>query len=498
MKNKALSLLLAALMLAVIAVTATACFPDDGNGNGEIPLPTDEIPQPNDQMYELTIWGGDEYMGESGVLVRQFCSDFNNSPLSQELKVKISFTAMAGLPTALQGALLANRGPDLVIWDRFATPSNTDVLYPLNALIERDEIDLGVFNQEATKELAYRGAQFGLPLDLDPWGIVVNMDIVNAYNNSAAEADRIDIDTDLQTWSGLREVGNKLTVRNGTTVTRAGLNTTSMDGQFFSFVFSAGGEVINTDEEHPDYGDTRLTTPIDEYGYRIMDTLSYFKNLYGLNLSNAGLGGEQQFAEGKLAMTFGSMYFPQRLKEYTQTEMNIRFVPYPQRDLRYYGGGATETNPVSIDPTEQNAGLQNGLYGGMLGGYGLAIAYPDEPFRNEAWRMRVAKSWHLIKAWLLNDDLNMQYCTTTRQITSRLSLTDHEYYSTADAKLLSQAIPYLEYFRMRPNVAGYEPFEANVVRSQIQRMYEGDTVATVYQSIRSQGNSLLRQAQGRN
>ena len=51
---------------------------------------------------------------------------------------------------------------------------------------------------------------------------------------------------------------------------------------------------------------------------------------------------------------------------------------------------------------------------------------------------------------------------------------------------------------MRPSVAGYETFESSVVRSEIQSLREGaQTVFVTYSDIRSQGNTLLRQAQGR-
>ena len=51
---------------------------------------------------------------------------------------------------------------------------------------------------------------------------------------------------------------------------------------------------------------------------------------------------------------------------------------------------------------------------------------------------------------------------------------------------------------MRPGVAGYETFESSIVRSEIQALREGSqTVLNTYEDIRSQGNTLLRQAQGR-
>jgi len=145
--------------------------------------------------------------------------------------------------------------PDIVVWDRFATPSNTKLLMPLDDLIAEDGVDVSKFFAEAYDELTVDGKQYGLPLDADPWGLYINMDMVEEYNATAAAEDKIDVN-DLGTWTKVMDAAEKLTVRNGDNVTRSGINTTSADGQFFSFVYTGGGELIDTDKDSPAYGDT--------------------------------------------------------------------------------------------------------------------------------------------------------------------------------------------------------------------------------------------------
>jgi ABC-type glycerol-3-phosphate transport system substrate-binding protein len=260
----------------------------------------------------------------------------------------------------------------------------------LNELIDDSRFGVGgineklqTLNSEALNELTYKNTVYGIPFDLDPWGIYVNLDNVNAYNTENPSAT---IDTnDLGTWSKVMAAAKKLTIKNsGGTVTTAGLNTTSMDGQFFSFAFTAGGEVINTGrgeaEYSSQYGDSVLTTPPDEYGQRARETLAFFLDLYKSDICSNSLGGTGAFVNGTLAMTYGSMFFPQTMKtENPSKQVNYKFIPYPMRDLSYFADGAsaptntTAGKPVAVDPAQTVGGLKNGVYGGLLGGYGLAI-----------------------------------------------------------------------------------------------------------------------------
>lgn len=445
----------------------------------------------------ILIWGGDQYMGPTEKKLNSFLDNFNSSRVAEDLKVTLKFKSQTNLPTALTTALKANKGPDLVIWDRFFTASNSNVLVPISDLIERDGIDMTKFSAEAANELTVEDTIYGLPLDLDPWGIFVNMNNVNAYNTKNSES-KVDVD-DLGTWSKIKEAGKKLTLREDAKdpkkITTAGLNTTSLDGTFFSFASTAGTEVINTDKTSPTFGDTMLTSPLQEPGKRIMETLAYFKDLYNSEICDSGLGGTEAFVNNKLTMTYGSMYFPQSIEDYAK--IDLKFIPYPMRDVSYRTeNGGSETAPSLLDPSTEVNGLKNGIYGGVLGGYGLAIANPNKTFQNAKWRERKEKTWEVIKTILLDDKVNKDFFTTTEQITSRVDLHNDEYYNKNS--VMSDAIKYLQYYKMRPNVGGYEQFEANILRTEIQKMYEGTSeIGTAYNNIRVEGNKLLRKAQNR-
>lgn len=451
----------------------------------------------------LTIWAPDQYAGKQvSDKFKGWLNQFNETDAIKALNVKLKFSPLTQLPTSLKTACMSgpSKMPDIVIWDRFATPSNTSYLMPLDDLISQDGVDSSKFLQEAYTELTVDGKQYGLPLDADPWGIYVNMDLVNAYNQTAAEADKIDVNN-LNTWTEVMNAAEKLTVRDEKgVVTRSGLNTTSADGQFFSFIYTGTGELINTDKTSDTYGDTvmgdamkgALTT--DGQSLRVYDSLAFFSELYKKDLCNTGHGGTDAFGNGLCAMTYGSIYFPLELSSYSLK--NYKMIPYPARDRSYLAG---ENAPEVVDPNETDKfGMKNGQVGGMLGGYGLTIPQPvNKAMRSQEWQTHVDKAWEVIKLWLMNDEMNELYFTENEVITCRQDLWTNAFYEKSG--VINDILPYIGYYKMRPSVAGYETFEASVVRSEIQSLREGSqTVLNTYADIRKQGNEVLRLAQGRN
>lgn len=449
----------------------------------------------------LNVWAPDQFAG-TAVKARfdGFLEKFNATDEMKELGVKLKFSPVTSLPSTLKTACITGpaKMPDIVIWDRFSTPSNTSYLLPMNELIENSGIEKTKFLSEAYDELTVNGVQYGLPLDADPWGIYVNMDLVDEYNKTAAEGDKIAVEN-LNTWTQLLSAAEKLTKRDDKgNVTRSGLNTTSADGQFFSFVFTGTGELINTDKSSESYGDTvmmknGMLNGGDGQSLRVYDTLAFFKELYNKKLCNTGHGGTDAFGNGLCAMTYGSIYFPQELSGYQLK--NYKMIPYPARDRTYLQG---EDKPQVLDATATDGyDMRNGQVGGMLGGYGLAIPQPtNKALKSKEWQNHADKAWEVIKLWLMDDGMQELYFTENQSITCRSDLWSNSFY-TENTGVIGDILPYLGYYKMRPSVAGYELFESSVVRSEIQSMKEGQKALTTYESIRTKGNEVLKQAQGR-
>lgn len=445
-----------------------------------------------DGKYLLTIWGGDEYTGETGAKFISFLEKFNASTVANDLGVEFRFKQQNSLPTSLGAAIQAGQSPDIVLWDRYMTPSYKNILQPIDAyLSDISASNLEKLNREAFNELKYDSVTYGLPLDLDPWGLYINQDYVDKHNEGKSVTDANYVDTaNIKTWSQLKKVAKSLTKYNGDKVEVAGLNTTSMDGRFYAYALTSGVELIDLSTKQ-----TVLKNPLDEASWRIRDTISYFKDMYEANVCSDALGGENAFVSENLAITYGSMFFPQILKGISSKEINLTFIPFPKRDMIYYRtGGGADTASTLIDPDEVVNGIVNGQYGGMLGGYGLALPKPQSIDLTPKKEARMKLAFDVINEIIFNDEINKMFYQTTEQITTRNDLVASDnFYQTN--KLLSQAIKEIDSFKIRPNISGYEAFESTVVRAQLQDMSEkGTNVATIFANIMKDGNKMLSDA----
>lgn len=454
MKSKVMGKLATFVLVATVALSACMFVGCGGS-------------QKNDN--EILIWGGDQWAGNLERKVQNFVKYFNDTK-SEELGFTIKFAVKTNLTTSVKTDLRNNKAADIVLWDRFFTPSNTTVLLPLDEMIENSDADLSVFNSESLREMNVGGSQYGLPVDLDAWGIFVNMDILNEYNNGKSGDAVAKLPA---TWSELLDTAEKLTVKSGNKVTRAGLNITSLDGSFYAFAQTAGSSIINLET-----GMSNVTTP------EALDVITLFESMYKKPVGEDGLGDEVSFINKKLAMTFGSMFFPATIEKYTADELNLKFLPYPARDMHLDNGKLVKDDSVT------------GITTGTLGGYGLSILQPDAKFRDVKWEARVQKAWKVIETWLYSDDLCMKFHTETETLSARNDLHGEEYF--VNHPYIGSILEYIDDYKIRPNVAGYEAFEAQAVRAQIQTLFEGNqNAATTLVNIQTEGDRILKAAQGK-
>ncbi|MFZ1721093.1 MAG: extracellular solute-binding protein [Microgenomates group bacterium] len=112
----------------------------------------------------------------------------------------------------LQTAIASGNGPDIFRFHATWAPMLADELSPLPATV----INQSDFNQNyypaATKNLVMNGNIVGVPLMYDGLALLYNESMLAAANEQPPT-----------TWSELRTLANKLTIRNGNTVQRAGI-----------------------------------------------------------------------------------------------------------------------------------------------------------------------------------------------------------------------------------------------------------------------------------
>lgn len=413
-------------------------------------------PSPNNGRDENTIllWAGGQWTGTDAENLKAFIEWYNKNNdqgLTIELKIITDFEQ------TFAGAMNTNTGPDLMIWDRFNTPSYAydEVLLPLDEYIARDGIDASKFNSTAYNEMNYLGIQYGLPLDLDMWGVYVNMDIVDAYNEQNPDApitcfwnedgsDRLD-----WTWDDLLDTATKLKGLKyqvaGTNVeVKSGFDGKDVNEFFYHNYVSTGGDFFDAQ------GNTSVNNKKGE------DLLDYFHKLYN-NTYTEGYVSEMAFVQGQLAMYYRPTYFISYLRKYA-SNVNVRYMPQP----KYPGEG--------------------GANRGVLGGYGLAIPKPIyEKNMDEAWEAKVERCWDFIQDWVYNEENMLKWSEISSTVPALKST--HTNPIITNNKVLKDTVPYADTYTTRPSVPGWKDVQVNVFNSYVASFCKGANDSARRQSI---------------
>lgn len=415
---------------------------------------------------EILLWAGGQWTGNDAANLKKFIDWYNeNNKIGLTIELKIQ----ANFEQTVSGALNTNNGPDLMIWDRFNTPSYAmaQTLLPVDDKIAESNIDKTLYNKTAYEEMSYNGVQYGLPLDLDMWGIYINMDIVNAYNDANPNnkitclwnedgTDKLD-----WTWEDCLDIAQRLKnftyKKNGADVTvKSGIDGRNMNEFFYHYYVSTGREFL---------GENGLSSINNEYGEA---ELNLFKQLYAT--CDAGYYNESAFYQGQLAMFHRPTYFVSSLETRAKT-LNVRFMPQP----KYSGEG--------------------GVNRGVLGGYGMAIPLPEkEDMRTEEWKKKVNRCWDFIVDWLYSEEYMNKWAEISKTIPALLST--HSGEEVQQNKVLLPAIPYSDIYTIRPGIPGWKTIQTNSFNAKVPECCTGKyTVEQTLASIENLANNIIKQNQ---
>lgn len=422
------------LMACAITLPLAACGPaDDGvddNGN----------------VTKITMWvGGSEWSGQNLQNLDKFINEYNAiKPDGFEVDLR----RKDDLEKSFQTSRTSGTQPDLMLWDRFNTATNCikGYLYPVDDLIERDNIDVTDFYAPAMNEMVYDGVTYGLPVDVDVWGTYVNMDYVAEYDATASAADKIEsLLTADWTWDDLLTVAKALK----STSALAGYSSGDQCQHLFKYYVSTGhGDEYLLPANDGVKG--KYVTNFDNEWTR--DILTFFKEV-----TDADVGGKQEddsFTSGILAMVNKPLYYNNSIK--LSKIDNYKFLPQPK-------------------PSDTE-----GVNGGMVGGYGIAYPAPQDKYKTQAWEARHEAAWKFTK-WLctnkdnmlkwsedigslpaLNEALDADECVAGNQV-----LADARSYikaTSADGKLV---------YITRPQVPNYLTLQTDVINTQVTRFLSG-------------------------
>lgn len=402
----------------------------------------------------ILLWAGGQWTGTDAENLHTFIDWYNeNNSLGLTIELKI----IPDFEQTFAGAINTNTGPDLMIWDRFNTPSYAydEVLLPLDEMIARDGIDSSKFNQTAYNEMNYKGIQYGLPLDLDMWGVYVNMDVINAYNEQNPNdpitcfwnddgSDRLE-----WTWSELLDAATKVKGLHyqvaGTDVeVKSGIDGKNVNEFFYHNYVSTGNDFFDADGK---------TSVKNEKGH---DLLDYLHKVYN-NTYTEGYTSDMAFVQGQLAMYNRPTYFISYLERYA-SNINVRYMPQPKYDGE---GGANR---------------------GVLGGYGLAIPKPiHEKNRDAAWEAKVERCWDFIQDWVYNEQNMLKWAEISSTVPALKST--HTSEIITGNKILKDTVPFAETYTTRPSVPGWKDVQVNVFNGYVSSFCKGENSETKRENI---------------
>ena len=451
--KKVACLAVSALMVGAAVVSFAACGGDDGlNEDGSVK--------------RIKMWGGGgEWTGQNYTNLDNFIKDYNKLK-PDGFTVKLEYKT--DLETSFQSALTNGKQPDLMLWDRFNTSTNSikGYLFPVDDLVERDGTDTSIFYTPAMEEMTYENHIYGLPVDVDIWGTYVNMSYVKKYDELHPDSTISQLLTANWTWNDLLTVAKALKETPG-------VNTAYSAGDqyehLFKYYVSTGhGEEYLT----PLAGDTtgrKYQTNFDNQVTK--DILNFFKEVSGANV-----GGTQEsdsFIKGVCAMMNRPLYHNNEIK--TSKITDYKFLPQPKQNTA------------------------EGVNGGMVGGYGLAYPAPKPKYQKKAWEARHEAAWKFTK-WLCCDKTNM--LKWSKDIGSLPALTEALMSDecVAGNQVLSDARTYATatkengnfVYMIRPQVPNYLTLQTDVVNAQVRLFLGGDlSLEGCISSLKSNGNTKL-------
>ena len=380
-----------------------------------------------DKESTLTMWAGGQWVQHDAENLKSFIQDYNSKH-----DIKINLTIKSEFETSLASAILVGKQPDLVIWDRFNTPTyaGEDYLTTIDDFIERDQIDTTMFQEQAYGELSYKGHQYGLPLDLDIWGVYVNMDLIDKAENKNALKARL---TENWTWDDLKDVAKAVAKKTSSGFNPAGYSADDLHEHFFKFIASTGSDFGAN-------GEINYDTP------EVRAVLNYFKNFGASDVCNSDYNGKDAFKNNRLVMLNQPVYFSSYLKKYAPN-LNYKFLPQP----RYTGG--------------------NGKNGGMIGGFGIALPNAIEKYQTDAWKERREKAWTFMKSWICDEEVALEWSKVSNTLPALKSLYSNEWIQNTE--VLKAAASYASQYETRPSVPGFLNIQINVYNKYVKEWYKG-------------------------
>lgn len=389
---------------------------------------------------EYAIWGDPAELKSQSAIVDDFRAA--NPTITVDVKVSDWDAYWEKLLTGLAGGAV----PDVFAMDGPLGNDyqRRDVLLDLTPLVAADGYDLGQLDANAIKQFTTRdGKVFGLPRDLNTTALY--------YNKAMFDAAGLPYPDGTWTWDKLVEVGKKLTLKDSSgKVKQWGLytETTDMENAWSSFVWQAGGDILNADGTA-----TALDKPESAAGIQFLQDLIWKHKIMADPALFAETG--DAFEQGLAAMEINGSWLVPTLEA---AGINLGIAPLPK-------GAAGPASSVNATGAVIHKGTKSPEAAWAL------VKYLSSPAAQEK-----------IMALRASVPVNRKVLSTTYPT------------SFVGAQVFADA---LSYGHLKPSFAGYEEFVSILQGELDENVFNAPTktAADAISSVKDKLNAILTKNQ---
>lgn len=385
---------------------------------------------------EVIFWG--YWDGDVEAQINEIVTAFNESS-----GANVKYVCQADMMNAFQAAAIAGDVPDVMLWDatevrRYARMGQ---LLAIDDYLASTGVPREDFNDESIRELTVDGKLYGLPMNLDIWGVYVNMDVLR-------QAGIEEVPT---TWDEIKTAAIAAMDVEGVQV---GLNMKMAPYLFNSFLTANAGQPLSDDG---------LTVNLDD---KALQVLEYFKELIDSGVYStqyAAAGGADGFLTGEEAMTLWPTSMLRTYKTYGE-EIDFTFVPIPQGRADGAQAGGTQTS--------------------------WSLVIPAKTKHAETAQAFIEYALH-------NEENSLKWCDIVGGFSALKSVQNDDKF--AQDKYLMNVLADLENHKIRSDVPGFINLEGTCYGPEIEKMFEGtQSPQETLDVMKSEGDKLLAQYRGDN
>lgn len=372
---------------------------------------------------KVSIWGTPEEIDILNKVIEAW------QPSHPDIRVRLEHTPYSSYISKILTRIAGGAAPDIAFAtvDTFVDFYTKDAFLDLKPFIDNDpEFKLDDFFPSIVKRFSVDGGIYCIPRDVAPFACIY-------YNKDLFDAAGVPYPTDNWTWNNLLTAAQKLTQTDDLgRVKQYGFYTWS----WMNFVYSNGANLVD-DVNNP----TRLTLS-DPRAIEGLQFITDLANKYKVSpsqtaLRSLGMGSQQLFMTGKLAMYGSGIWETPTFRKITAFDWDVAMFPKGPSGVRAFGTGGSGYCILRTSKNPEEAWEVVKCLSGALGQRIMA----EEGLAQPANRV-IAES----SAWALSEN------------------------PPQNKKMLNKAVKYVEYFPFHEN---WRRINDSIIGPEFDLMFNG-------------------------